>query len=141
MERPAPETGQQAIPHGAPRSSEIPRNGDRRRPLFRTVALATAACLALTAYVAWQRLPATAPDDTIEQAAPAPLPARRLVPYLVGATKDEAIRLLKREGFAIGNVSVVAVPDSGKRGKVDSQHPAHGSVAKPGTAVDLLIGE
>jgi eukaryotic-like serine/threonine-protein kinase len=141
VELPAPETGEQVIPGGAPRTSGISRNVDHRRPSFRTVVIATVACLAFTGYVAWQRLPATATDDKSEQTAPAPLPARRLVPYLVGATKDEAIRLLKREGFAVGNVSVVAVPDSAKRGKVDSQHPAHGSSAKPGTTVDLLIGE
>ena len=135
----APETGEQAAPQPPPRSSEIRRKADARRPRFRTVALATAACVALTCYVAWQRIPGAVPAEKTEQ--PAPMPERRLVPYLVGATKEEAIRLLKREGFVVGNVSVVAVPDSGKRGKVDSQRPPHGSAAKPGTVVDLLIGE
>ncbi len=137
-------TGEISVHRPPPRSSEIipPRSSvDTRRPLFRTVLLATVACIALTGYVAWQRM---SPPDRVTrtpQTVPAPLPERRLVPYLIGATKDEAIRLLKREGFEIGNVSVVAVPDSAKRGRVDSQHPAHGSVAKPGATVDLLIGE
>jgi len=109
--------------------------------LVRTALVVMAALVAMTGYVAWERLPGAYAVTKSEIPSPAPLPERRLVPYLIGATKEEAIKLLKREGFEPGNISVVAIPDSAKRGKVDSQHPSHGSVAKPGATVDLLIGE
>jgi hypothetical protein len=130
--------------HPAPRSTEVedsPRTAVIRRPLFRTVLLATVACVALTSYVAWQRLGGTELPRKAEQPTQAALPERRLVPFLIGATQEEAVKLLKREGFELGSVSRVAVPNPDKRGKVDSQRPPHGSAAKPGTTVDLLIGE
>jgi serine/threonine protein kinase len=144
VERPAPRSGAASPNRPPPRSSEIPssrRASVSRRPLFRTVILATVACVALTGYVAWQRIPNPEAGKKTEKPVQAVLPERKLVPYLIGATKEEAIKLLKREGFEIGGIRVVAVPNPEKRGKVDSQRPSHGSLAKPGTTVDLLIGE
>jgi len=144
MARPAARTGETAAKRKSPGSSEIKtplRASGARRPLFRTVIMATLACFALTGYVAWQRFPGGDAPGKSEMPVQAPLPERRLVPFVIGATKEEAIKLLKREGFEIGAVGVVAVPNPEKRGLVDSQHPTHGSVAKPGTTVDLLIGE
>jgi beta-lactam-binding protein with PASTA domain len=102
---------------------------------------ATVACLALTGYIAWHRVPDSLAARKIEQTVQSPMSERRLVPYLIGATKEEATKLLKREGFEVGTVSVVAVPNREQRGKVDSQHPMQGSSAKPGSSVDLLIAE
>ncbi|HUI10528.1 MAG TPA: serine/threonine protein kinase [Bacteroidota bacterium] len=128
----------------APPSKELKpaaRGAKKSRTGIRIAVIAAVVCMAITGVVAWHRVPpapAAPPPEKEEQAA---LPERRLVPYLIGATKDEAIRLIRREGFEIGAIRAVAVPDSSARGKVDSQHPAHGSVAKPGTTVDILIGE
>jgi serine/threonine protein kinase len=142
--RPAPKSGEVPAHRPQPRSSELPVHrgrADRRRPLLKTVLLATVACLMLTGYVTWKRVVKADVTVTPREAAMAVLPERKLVPYLIGATKEEAIKLLKREGFEIGGIRVVAVPDPDKRGKVDSQRPSQGSLAKPGTTVDLLIGE
>jgi serine/threonine-protein kinase len=150
--RPAEESAPRTVSHSpeipppktAPRSSQI--RGARaargsRRSLLGVVVVSIVACVALTGYIAWQKLPGAGTPKKIEQPVPAAMPERRLVPFLIGATKEEAIKLIKREGFEVGSVSVVAVPDAEKKGKVDSQRPSHGSVAKPGTTVDLLIGE
>jgi serine/threonine protein kinase len=113
----------------------------RRRPRVRTVALAAVACLMLTGYVTWQRALKAGVKTTHGEAALAVLPERKLVPYLIGATKEDAITLLRREGFEVGGILVVAVPNPEKRGKVDSQRPIYGTTANLGTPVDLLIGE
>jgi tRNA A-37 threonylcarbamoyl transferase component Bud32 len=142
--RPATRQGDTSVRRAVPRSAEIhpPRRAaGRRRLSVRVIMIATVICLSVTGYVAWRRLPDAYAANRSEQPVQAALPERRLVPFLIGASKDEAIKLLKREGFEPGNISVVAVPDSTQRGKVDSQRPAHGSLAKPGTTVDLLIGE
>jgi serine/threonine protein kinase len=131
-------------PKTAPRSSQVQaarRATGSRRSLLGVGVVAIVACLALTGYIAWQRIPAPEAEKKTEQTAPGAMPERRLVPFLIGATTEEAIKLIKREGFELGSVSVVAVPNADKKGKVDSQRPSHGSVAKPGTTVDLLIGE
>ncbi|HTR99386.1 MAG TPA: protein kinase [Bacteroidota bacterium] len=110
-----------------------------RRPVHRMVMLAAALCVAITGFIAWYRVPDAPPaPKKQEQAA---LSEQRRVPYLLGATRDEAIRMLRREGFEVGAIRPIAVPDSTARGKVDSQHPAHGTIAKAGTPVDILIGE
>jgi len=137
--------GGDVTPHPPPpRSSDLRAHragAGRRRPLVRTILMATVASLMLTGYVTWQKVLRTDVATNHGSAAMAVLPERRLVPYLIGATKEEAINLLKREGFEVGGIHAVAVPDPAKRGKVDSQRPSHGSLAKAGTAVDLLIGE
>ncbi len=139
--RTAPKPARVSAEHASPRTSEVPLPGGGRRVLVRAALVVMVATVALTVYVAWQRLPGAHAETRTENPAPTPLPERRLVPYLVGATKEEAIKLIKREGLEPGTISYVAIPDSAKRGKVDSQHPSHGSVTKPGTTVDLLIGE
>jgi len=135
------QTASQRVATGA---NEPPATGRMRkpvRPALGIALLAAAVCIAITGVVAWQRLPATPTAPPPKQEEQAALPERRLVPYLIGATRDEAIRLIRREGLEVGAIRAIAVPDSNARGKVDSQHPAHGSVAKPGTPVDILIGE
>ena len=142
--RTSPQSGKVTVEQASPKTSEMPipgRANGKRRGLVRAALVAMVVTLVLTGYVAWDRLPGAYAVTRIEHAPPAPLPERRLVPYLIGATKEEAIKLLNREGLELGNISVVAIPDSAKRGKVDSQRPTHGAVAKPGSTVDLLIGE
>jgi beta-lactam-binding protein with PASTA domain len=95
----------------------------------------------LTGYVTWQKALKGGVKTTRAEAALAVLPERKLVPCLIGATKEEAITLLTHEGFGVGGVRAVAVPNPEKRGKVDSQRPICGTSAAPGTTVDLLIGE
>ena len=125
----------------APQRS-VHRDRPGKRPsLVRTVVLAIAACLMLTGYVTWQKaLKADVKSIHRETATLAP-PEQKLVPSLIGATKDEAIALLVREGFQVGGVSMVAVPNPANRGKVDTQRPLFGTMAAPGTTVDLLVGE
>lgn len=142
--RPATRQADTAARRAVPRSSELrpPRPAARGKHMtVRVILLATFICLSVAGYVAWRRMPDAFAAVKSEHPVQAALPERRLVPFLIGATKDEAIRLLKREGFEPGSISVVAVPDSTLRGKVDSQRPTHGSLAKQGTTVDLLIGE
>ena len=142
--RPATRQGETAARRPAPRSSELNpvRHPARaKRTGVRVVLIATFICFAVAGYVAWRRIPDAFAAEKTERTTQAALPERRLVPFLIGATKEEAIKLLKREGFEPGSISVVAVPDSTQRGKVDSQRPTHGSLAKAGTTVDLLIGE
>jgi serine/threonine-protein kinase len=125
----------------APQRSVHRSRGGRRPTLVRTVVLATAACLMLTGYVTWQNaLKADVKTTRRESVTVAP-PERKHVPNLIGATQDEAIALLVREGFQVGGVRVVAVPNPENRGKVDTQRPLSGTMAAPGTTVDLLIGE
>ena len=126
------------VPQAAAQRSVQPRVR-RRAPLVRTVVVAAVACVMLTGYVTWQRgLKVRTTHPETATVAPA---ERRPVPYLIGATKDEAISLLVREGFEVGGVHAVAVPNPANRGKVDTQRPAYGTTAAPGTTVDLLIGE
>ena len=138
--RPA-DTGARRVPAASRENPATGRPPRARHTGLRIAVLAAVACLAITVVVAWHRVPRTAPapPPRIEQVAA--VPERRLVPYVIGATKDEAIRLIRGEGFEIGAIRAVAVPDSAARGRVDSQHPAHGSLARPGTTVDILIGE
>ncbi|HEX7572885.1 MAG TPA: serine/threonine protein kinase [Bacteroidota bacterium] len=144
VQPPAPEEGDVFLHRPPPPSPGLPVHRGvpgRRRPLVRTLVLATVACLMLTGYVTWQRALKADVRTTPVEAATAIPPDRKLVPYLIGETKEEAITLLRREGFEIGGIRVVAVPNPEKRGKVDSQRPSEGSMAKPGTTVDLLMGE
>jgi serine/threonine protein kinase len=141
---PDPQSGEVSARRLPPHSPARPvhRSGTRRRrPLVRTVVLAGVACLMLTGYVTWQKALKGGVKTTRAEAALAVLPERKLVPYLIGATKEEAITLLTHEGFGVGGVRAVAVPNPEKRGKVDSQRPICGTSAAPGTTVDLLIGE
>jgi beta-lactam-binding protein with PASTA domain len=95
----------------------------------------------LTGYVTWQKgLKANVRTTHRETATVAP-PELKLVPNLIGTTKEEAMTLLAREGFEVGSVLMVAVPNSEEKGKVDTQRPVRGIMALPGTTVDLLIGE
>jgi serine/threonine protein kinase len=141
---PDPQSGEVSARRLPPRSPvpQVDRSGTRRRrPLVKTAVLAGVACLMLTGYVTWQKALKGSVKTTRAEAALAVLPERKLVPYLIGATKEEAINLLTREGFGVGGVRAVAVPNPGKRGKVDSQRPTYGTSAALGTTVDLLIGE
>ncbi|HTO92822.1 MAG TPA: serine/threonine protein kinase [Bacteroidota bacterium] len=112
-----------------------------RRPVLRIAMLAALFCVTVTGVIALYRPPGSAATPAPKKQEQAALTEQRRIPYLLGATRDEAIRLLRREGFEVGAIRPIAVPDSTARGKVDSQHPAHGSLAKPGTPVDILIGE
>jgi beta-lactam-binding protein with PASTA domain len=95
----------------------------------------------LTGYVTWHKaLKAPAKTTHREIATIAP-PELKLVPNLIGATKEEAITVLVREGFEVGGVRVVAVPNPANRGRIDTQRPLCGTMAVPGTTIDLLIGE
>ena len=124
----------------ANRADQASRTG-RRATILRTVLLATVACMMLTGYVTWQKgLKANVRTTHRESATIAP-PELKPVPSLIGATKEEAITLLTREGFEVGGVLMVAVPNPENKGKVDTQRPARGIMALPGTTVDLLIGE
>ncbi len=111
------------------------------RPLLRTVVLAATACLMLTGYVTWHNTLRAHVRTPPAQAAMTVPPVLKPVPNLIGGTKEEATRLLRDEGFEIGSIRVVAVPNPGNRGKIDSQRPLYGDMATPGTTVDLLIGE
>jgi len=142
--RNAARNGDTAARRAATAAREAPPTGavtPQRRPAIRLALLAAVLCVAITGVVALYRAPATSSAPPPKREQPAALPEQRRVPYLIGATRDEAIRLLRREGFEVGAIRPIAVPDSSARGKVDSQHPAHGSIAKPGTPVDILIGE
>ena len=121
------------------RTGRAGRTG-RRLPSSRAVLLAIVVCMMLTGYVTWQKgLKADVRTTHMETSTFAPLELKP-VPNLIGATKEEAIALLTREGFEVGGVLMVAVPNS-EKGKVDTQRPARGIMALPGTTVDLLIGE
>ena len=139
--RESQETRRSSKPGDLAPQRSVRLNREKRPRLLRTVVLAIAACMMLTGYVTWQKaLKANVRTIHTESVTVAP-PERKLVPYLIGATKDEAIALLKREGFAVGGVRMVAVPNPGDRGKVDTQRPLSGTMAAQGTTVDLLIGE
>jgi serine/threonine protein kinase len=125
----------------APQSSVRRDRGERRPRLLRTVVLAMSACMMLTGYVTWQKALKANVRTAHTESVTVEAPVRKLVPHLIGATKDDAITLLKREGFAVGDVRMVAVPNPGDRGKVDTQRPLSGTMAAQGTTVDLLIGE
>jgi serine/threonine protein kinase len=132
------------VPQFAPQRPAHPnRTGrtGRRATILRTVLLAIVACMMLTGYVTWQKgLKANVRTTHRETATVAP-PELKLVPNLIGTTKEEAMTLLAREGFEVGSVLMVAVPNSEEKGKVDTQRPVRGIMALPGTTVDLLIGE
>ena len=133
---PQPAPLRPALPNRAGRAG---RTG-RRLPSSRAVLLAIVVCMMLTGYVTWQKgLKADVRTTHMETSTFAPLELKP-VPNLIGATKEEAIALLTREGFEVGGVLMVAVPNS-EKGKVDTQRPARGIMALPGTTVDLLIGE
>ena len=132
------------VPQFAPQRPAHPnRTGrtGRRATILRTVLRAIVACMMLTGYVTWQKgLKANVRTTHRETATVAP-PELKLVPNLIGTTKEEAMTLLAREGFEVGSVLMVAVPNSEEKGKVDTQRPVRGIMALPGTTVDLLIGE
>jgi serine/threonine protein kinase len=122
------------------RAGRAGRTG-RRATILRTVLLATVACMMLTGYVTWQKGLKAGVRTTHRETTTIAPPELKPVPSLIGATKEEAITLLVREGFEVGGVLMVAVPNPENRGKVDTQRPTHGTMALPGTTVDLLIGE
>jgi serine/threonine-protein kinase len=132
------------VPQFAPQRPAHPnRTGrtGRRATILRTVLLAIVACMMLTGYVTWQKgLKANVRTTHRETATVAPQELKP-VPNLIGTTKEEAMTLLAREGFEVGSVLMVAVPNSEEKGKVDTQRPVRGIMALPGTTVDLLIGE
>jgi len=132
------------VPQFAPQRPAHPNRAGRtgrRATILRTVLLAIVACMMLTGYVAWQKgLKANVRTTHRETATVAP-PELKPVPNLIGTTKEEAMTLLAREGFEVGSVLMVAVPNSEEKGKVDTQRPVRGIMALPGTTVDLLIGE
>ena len=132
------------VPQFAPQRPAHPNRAGRtgrRATILRTVLLAIVACMMLTGYVTWQKgLKANVRTTHRETATVAP-PELKLVPNLIGTTKEEAMTLLAREGFEVGSVLMVAVPNSEEKGKVDTQRPVRGIMALPGTTVDLLIGE
>jgi tRNA A-37 threonylcarbamoyl transferase component Bud32 len=116
-----------------------PRVTRLRRPVI-SIAFAATALFALTAgYFVMQRsavadVPAQGAGDvrTTESALQA-------VPSVVGRTEEEAMNILKSNGFQVGRIGVVAVPAREASWKVESQRPAQGTTAKPGSAVHLLI--
>lgn len=131
-------------PEKSLRPAEIPVRPAKRRkllPLTSSIVVATLVCALLVGYKirehsvkAVVRVSQTAPVENLE-------PPPKAVPSVVGATKEEATAILQREGFALGGIRVVAVPNPESRGKVDSQRPVSGAQAKPGSSVDLFIGE
>jgi serine/threonine protein kinase len=112
-----------------------------RLPVMRTVLIAIVACMMLTGYVAWQKGLKANVRTTHRETPTVALPEPKPVPNLIGTTKEEATTLLLREGFEVGGVLMVAVPNPENRGKVDTQRPVYGTMAVPGTTVDLLVGE
>jgi serine/threonine protein kinase len=112
-----------------------------RLPVMRTVLIALVACMMLTGYVTWQKGLKANVRTMHRETATVALPEPKPVPNLIGATKEEATTILLREGFEVGGVLMVAVPNRENRGKVDTQRPVYGTLAVPGTTVDLLLGE
>lgn len=112
-----------------------------RRP-FKSIALSlTVLSTLISGYIMWQRLAvADVPPQRVGEIRPAD-PVLVQVPKVVGRTEEEANSMLRSSGFLVGRVGVVAVPETGRRWKVDSQRPAHGTTARPGSAVHLLIAE
>jgi serine/threonine protein kinase len=109
--------------------------------LFRFFVVLTVVCTAALGYLIWDRIMSTgAPENKTGQARGVEEISTQ-VPNVIGLTKDEAIRILEHGGFVVRGIHRVAVPEPGKKGKVDNQRPDHGTFAKHGSMVDLFIGE
>lgn len=118
-----------------------PKAKRARRPIMSIAFSLTIVCALTAGYFMWQRSAvADVPPQRVGEVQAAE-PAPKQVPNVVGRTKEEAISILQSSGFQVGGVQVVAVPEPGAKGKVDSQRPARGTTAKPGSVVHLLIAE
>jgi serine/threonine-protein kinase len=63
------------------------------------------------------------------------------IPNLVGMTQEEAEAKIRELKLAVGEVKSTPTKDESKMGKVLKQSPAAGTLATPGSAVDLEIGK
>jgi membrane peptidoglycan carboxypeptidase len=62
------------------------------------------------------------------------------VPNVVGAKVDQAVRALQAAGFGVNQIPVPAFSPR-QAGRVVAQSPAPGSVAQPGSAVTISVGQ
>lgn len=68
------------------------------------------------------------------------IPPKGTVPHVVGLPQDEAIALLEDAEFAV-EVAFLEVTDEAQDGIVQSQTPAAGEKAKPGSTVVIQVGQ
>jgi len=69
-----------------------------------------------------------------------PPPPKVKVPNVVGETQQQAMADLKAAGFSVV-VQTVIVADQTQDGIVQSQSPAGGTKAPPGSAVTIVVGK
>jgi hypothetical protein len=124
-------------------SNKAPRPKARksRRSLMNLAFSLMAACVLIAGYFTWERFAVAQGSSQRGSEAPAAVPALKEVPNVVGLTKEEAINVLRIRGFQAGRVGVVTLAEPSGNGKVDSQRPAPGAKARPGSAIHLLLAE
>jgi serine/threonine protein kinase len=122
-------------------SSVSPRSKTRKsgRALMNLAFSLIVACVLVTGYFTWERFAVANVSSRRASVVTAPAPALREVPRVVGMTEEQAINTLQRSGFQAGRVGVVAVAEPAVSGRVESQRPAQGATAKPGSTVHLLV--
>jgi alpha-tubulin suppressor-like RCC1 family protein len=67
-------------------------------------------------------------------------PAPR-IPSVIGDTQSEASQALQAAGFVLGRVALIVDLTCDYLGEVKTQSPAAGTIAQPGTAVNVGIGK
>ncbi|MEW6511073.1 MAG: serine/threonine protein kinase [Bacteroidota bacterium] len=112
-----------------------------RRAIMRGAFALTAICVLAAGYLAWQRSAVAEPPAQTVVEVQNREPRFIQIPNVVGLTKDDAISVLRKGGFQVGEMRSVAVPDPAAKERVNLQRPAQGTQARPGSVVILFIAE